>query len=199
MEALLLRSGDRRYGRRAVVVSEANKGRLEVQEILKEVIEKGLAATGHDGWIAMEFANASFQRANSIVLMNRLRSKRVGWQGRKYEPTVDELRRVDEYIDEQHWQLSLVRKRRNDTTQGDDLVEDAADDLIAYFNGYGCDDFRKRNIGMLRIDADSIIVYNDNSDLYQKRAVFTVKIQVPKELKLKVDVVTVEGIEIHKV
>ena len=132
-------------------MSEANKGRLEVQEILKEVIEKGLAATGHDGWIAMEFANASFQRANSIVLMNRLRSKRVGWQGRKYEPTVDELRRVDEYIDEQHWQLSLVRKRRNDTTQGDDLVEDAADDLIAYFNGYGCDDFRKRNIGMLRI------------------------------------------------
>lgn len=180
-------------------MSEANKGRLEVQEILKGVIEKGLAATGHEGWIAMEFANASFQRANSIVLMNRLRSKRVGWQGRKYEPTVGELRRVDEYIDEQHWQLSLIRKRKNDTTHGDELVEDAADDLVAYFNGYGCDDFRKHDIGMLRIDADSVIVYNDNSDLYQKRAVFTVKIQVPKELKLKVEAVTVDGIEIHKV
>jgi hypothetical protein len=35
----------------------------------------------------------------------------------------------------------------------------------------------------LRIDADAIFVYNDNSYLYQKRAVFTVKIEVPKEMK----------------
>ena len=53
---------------------------------------------------------------------------------------------------------------------------------MTWFNGRGARIAHIRD-GNLRIDSDAVIVYNDNSDLYQKRAVFTVKIQVPKELK----------------
>ena len=41
---------------------------------------------------------------------------------------------------------------------------------------------RKRGLAPLIVDDKLIFVYNDNSEIYQKRAVFTVKVQVPKEL-----------------
>ena len=44
-----------------------------------------------------------------------------------------------------------------------------------------CDEFRKNRCANLRIDPSSVIVYNDDSDIYQKRAVFTMRLQVPKE------------------
>ena len=164
-------------------MSIENKTRLEVQEILKSCIEEGLKRFGYTRWSAKEFANASFQNADGVVLMNRLRSHRVGWQAHHYIIPTNSLTRVDELIDEQHWQLSVIKKRTNTTTAGDALAEDVADNLVTWFNGVGCEWLRGSGVANLRIDADSVIVYNDNSDLYQKRAVFTVKLQVPKEVK----------------
>ena len=43
---------------------------------------------------------------------------------------------------------------------------------------------KKRGLAPLIIDDKLIFVYNDNSEIYQKRAVFTVKVQVPKELTM---------------
>ena len=164
-------------------MSAKNKTRLEVQEILKNCIEEGIKRFGYARWSAKEFANASFQNADGVVLMNRLRSRRAGWQANRYAIGAVGLERVDELIDEQHWQLSVIKKRSNTTTADDALAEDVADNLVTWFNGVGCEWLRARGVASLRIDADSVIVYNDNSDLYQKRAVFTVKLQVPKEVK----------------
>ena len=164
-------------------MSVENKNRLEVQEVLKDCIEEGLKRFGYARWSVKEFANASFQNADGVVLMNRLRSHRVGWQANRYTIDADDLARVDELIDEQHWQLSVIKKRSNTTTADDALAEDVADNLVTWFNGVGCEWLRGRGVASLRIDADSVIVYNDNSDLYQKRTVFTVKLQVPKEVK----------------
>ena len=69
------------------------------------------------------------------------------------------------------------------------IAEDMSGILVTWFNGRGCDYFRKFGCANLRIDSDSIIVYNDDSGLYQKRCVFTVKVQVPKELTARQDVV----------
>lgn len=164
-------------------MSIGNKTRLEVQEILKNCIEEGLKRFDYTRWSAKEFANASFQNADGVVLMNRLLSRRAGWQANRYAVGTGGLARVDELIDEQHWQLSVIKKRTNTTTADDALTEDVADNLVTWFNGVGCEWLRGRGVASLRIDADSVIVYNDNSDLYQKRAVFTVKLQVPKEVK----------------
>jgi len=171
-------------------VSTANKNRLEVQKILRDNIIAGLTALGHTGWDVMEFANASMERANKVILMNYLRSTRVGWQGRRYVQVSNTLKRVEEWIDEQSWQLHIICKRTATTSVNDALAEDVASNLITYFNGPGSETLRQSGVASLRIDSENIIVYNDNSDLYQKRAVFTLKIQVPKELTMNQDEMT---------
>lgn len=163
-------------------MSDMKKNRLEVQAILKSCIEDGLAFMQRQGWAVMEFANASFQRADKVVLLNLVGSRRVGWQGRSYGVKNNELTRHDNWFEEQRWQVHCICKRTQSAKPDDEFPEDACSDLIAWLNGRGCDVLRRSKISNLRIDSDSIFVYNDNSDLYQKRAVFTVKVVVPKEV-----------------
>lgn len=176
------------------------KTRLAVQRILRNCIMDGMSFYGISGWGVMEFANASFQSADSIILMNMVRSSRVGWQSEKYsmkdigdgssgESGGVALCRTDEFIEQQDWQIHTVKKRTADMNEHDILAEDMSGILVTWFNGRGCDYFRKFGCANLRIDSDSIIVYNDDSGLYQKRCVFTVKVQVPKELTARQDVV----------
>lgn len=160
-------------------MSVENKGRLEVQKVVRDCILNGLTQTNHTGWDCMEFGNASMQKADKVVLMQYSSHERVGWQGRRYDDTASGLQRTDEWIEQQEWILHVIHKR---TSDGTELAEDIATELIAWFNGPGNEELRKGGIASLPIDAASVIVYNDNSDLYQKRATFTVKLQVPKEL-----------------
>ena len=170
-------------------MSELKKSRLEVQAILKSCIEDGLAFMQRTGWAVMEFANASFQRADRVVLMNLIGSRRVGWQGRSHSLQDGGLVAKEEWIEEQRWQIHCVCKRGQSASPNDEYPEDACSDLVTWFNGMGCDKLRAHGMANLRIDSDSIFVYTDNSDLYQKRAVFTVKIQVPKEVTTGQDAV----------
>lgn len=163
-------------------MSDANKNRLEVQQIVKGAVSAGLAAMGYGGWTVQEFASASFQSADKVVLINLIRSARVGWQASSLVANDDYVARKDEWIEEQSWQIHCINRREGKVTGKEVLAEDIAGMLVTWFNGPGCDYLRMKGCASLRIDGDSIIVYNDNSDLYQKRAVFTVKIQVPKEL-----------------
>ena len=163
-------------------MSEVNKNRLEVQKIIRDVILLGIEKMNLGDWDVMEFANASFQKADKIVLMNLLRTSRVGWQSHYYATIDEQFSRVESYTEEQTWQIHSICKRTDNTTVDDVLAEDIASRLITWFNGPGIDELRKRYVAPLRVDTDSILVYTDNSDFYQKRAVFTVKIQVPKEL-----------------
>lgn len=165
-------------------MSDAKRNKLEVIKVIKDNIESALTAFGHDGWGVMEFANASFQNYDKVILMNLVRTKRVGWQAAYYPVEDNELKRRDEWIEEQSWQITCIRKRDGAVGVSTVLPEDMSSDLVTWFNGRGCDIFRRSNMANLRIASDAIFVYNDNSDLYQKRAVFTVKIQVPKELTI---------------
>ena len=170
-------------------MSTEKKTRLEVQRILRKVIENGLGALGHEGCAVMEFANASFQNADNIVLLNLIGTKRVGWQARDFSPYDAKLVARENWIEEQKWQIHCIKKRPTSNANIRTTAEDIADDLVTWFNCRGCDELRTYGMANLRIDSDAVIVYNDNSDLYQKRAVFTVKIQVPKELTFEQDVV----------
>lgn len=164
-------------------MSNSFKNRLEVQKIIRDVLSAGIEAMSLGEWDIMEFGNASFQRADKIILMNLLRSTRVGWQSTSYGDIDGVFSRTENICEEQSWQIHTICKRKNDTTLDDILAEDVATKLILWLNGEtGMAMLRQRGVAPLRIDAESILVYNDNSDLYQKRAVFTVKIQVPKEM-----------------
>lgn len=168
-------------------MSAENKTRLEVQKILRGIIFKGLEYAGYqvktpvvDGWDCIEYGSASIQKMNRVILMNLIGSKRLGWQEVNYATIDRGFKRKDGWNEEQHWQLHIVCKR----SDGIECAEDVASNLVTWFNGPGCDELRKKGCASTRIDSDNVIVYNDDSDLYQKRVVFTVKIQVPKELTM---------------
>lgn len=163
-------------------MSVENRTRLEVQTVLRSCILEYFNKSSQTGWDAVEFGNFDKVKADKVVTMNYIRSKDVGWQSSTFEGSP--LVRKDRKISQQDWQLQVILKRSASTTDGDILSEDIADNLVMWFNGPGCDYFRKHGMACIRIDTNSIIVYNDNSDLYQKRAVFTVKIQMPKELTI---------------
>lgn len=164
-------------------MSYENKTRLEVQTVIRDNILDAFRFLRKEGWGVMEFANASFQKADKVVLMNYAASRRVGFQAHTHEMDGNDFMRVDSWIEEQSWQIHCVCKRPTNSANIQETAEDMANLLVAWFNGRGCDFFRKYGMSNLRIDSDAIFVYNDNSDLYQKRAVFTVKIVVPKEMK----------------
>ena len=176
-------------------MSTAYKTRLDVQTILRTVILDGLTQLGQTGWGCMEFANASFQKADKIILLNLISTSRLGWQGGDYAMvTIDEdekVRRKEELIELQSWQVHTILKRDSTTNDNSILAEDIASMLISWFNGPGAQALRSNGVATERVDAENLIVYNDNSDLYQKRAVFTVKLQVPKELTIVQNVVDI--------
>lgn len=173
-------------------MSEANKTRYEIQKILSDAVKDGLTkyiGASH-GFGVMEFAQASFQKANKIVLLNPVRTRRVGWQSSTYPVISDALKRKEEWIEEQAWQFHVILKKGDSPVITDMQADDVAQLLIAYFNGVGCDYLRTKGVAPLRVADESIIVYNDDSELYQKRAVFTMKLQVPKELSISQDDMT---------
>lgn len=164
-------------------MSLENRTRLEVQTVLRSCILEYFTKSSQDGWDAVEFGNFNKVKADKVVTMNYIRSKDVGWQHCVYAGSP--LLRKDRKITQQDWQIQVILKRSASTGDGAILAEDIADNLIMWFNGMGCEYLRKNGMANLRIDTNSVIVYNDNSDLYQKRAVFTVKIQMQKELTIR--------------
>ena len=170
-------------------------GSLSVQKVLRSVLLGGLDAVGYDGWTVVEFGNPEFINYDKCLTMQLLRQKRVGWQGHSYEIVNEDFKRKDEWLTEYQYQIQVLLKRPKDATTETLTAEDVADTMIAWLDGPGVAEFRKHSVAPLRIDGASVFVYNDNSDLYQKRAVFTVKIQVPKELMIRQDEMTLDGVE----
>lgn len=183
-------------------MSELNKRRFEVQSILRDAILKGLAATlpkeEAEKWEVVEHGNAALVNADGAVLMKLVRIKNHGWQwdtehvdessdsdGEYGDESEESSESSEEAIDEhqiqlQSWQLHFIRKRTDETTDEDYVVSDVASNIASWFNGRGCEVLRKNSISNFRIDTAQIFEYNDNSDLYQKRVVFTMKLCVPK-------------------
>jgi hypothetical protein len=174
-------------------------GSLSVQKVLRSVLLSGLDAVGYDGWTVVEFGNPEFINYDRCLTMQLLRQKRVGWQGRSYDIINEDFKRKDEWLTEYQYQVQVLLKRPKNATAETVTAEDVADIMIAWLNGPGVAEFRKYGVAPLRIDGASVFVYNDNSDLYQKRAVFTVKIQVPKELTTKQHFVVPNGLELHHI
>ena len=147
------------------------------------------AGSTEKGWSVMEFAQASFNNADKVVLLDYMDSQRVGFQGWEYGGVMnDETKasRTDDWLEQQTWLVHTLRRiKPSDVSATLMTCEDMADILIGWFNGHGAIELKKHGIGTLRIDRNRIFVYNDESELYQKRAVFPLRIQVPQEISLQ--------------
>ena len=161
-------------------MSEWTKGKYAVQKIIRDNVILGMTKFNQTGWDCIEFAQATMQNADKIITMNCTGVDRIGWQGAKFDSVL--RTRTDEWLEEQTWMFQVILKRTNKVVTASTITtQDVASMLITWFNGMGCDEFRRKRCANLRIDPSSVIVYNDDSDIYQKRAVFTMRLQVPKE------------------
>lgn len=180
-------------------MSAENKNRLEVQKILRDATLEGMKALGIKGWEVMEYSQPAFISADRVVMLNMKESRRMGWQGHQYRVENDVLQRVEEWIDEQTWEFHIVAKRKTKTKITDTLAEDTADMLITWFSGLGVEELRKSDVAPLRIRSAEVTIYKDDNDLYQKRATFTMKLQVPKKVVLGANEMVVQGLEVYGV
>ena len=171
-------------------MSNAFKNRLEVQKVLRGTILSALEKLGHTGWGCAEFSSPQYVSFDKCVLMNLVRSEKIGNGGIVYQRSNDSLIGKVEWIDRQHWQIHIIAKRKLNATSSTIVPEDIANELVAYLNTFGVDEFRKCGCAPERIDTTTIFIYNDDNEIYQKRAVFTLKLQVPKELSIMQDEMT---------
>ena len=166
-------------------MSSENKNRIEVQDALIAVIEEGLTLLQYTGWTVMEYAPSQFASFDKVISLQLLRSRNAGWQGHEDRVVDGRPVTVEKWIDQQSWQVQIILKRKRRIDGSSILAEDIANNLSAWLNSaHGVMAMRKRGLAPLIVDDKLIFVYNDNSEIYQKRAVFTVKVQVPKELTM---------------
>lgn len=155
-----------------------NKTRYDVQKILREAIIQGLATIGGGGvnWNVIEFANPALINIDHAILLRYSRTENCGWQY-----TLPNETTAQHQIQKQVWEVHFLEKQSaSGTSDGSFTGEDAASNLMMWFNGPGCDYLRQYNMSNERIDTNSSFVYNDDSNLYQKRVVFMLKVFVPK-------------------
>ena len=166
-------------------MSKENKNRIEVQDALIATIEEGLALLQYTGWTVMEYAPSQFASFDKVISLQLLRSRNAGWQGHEDRMIDGKPVTVEKWIDQQSWQVQIILKRKRRIDGSSILSEDIANNLAAWLNSaHGVVAMKKRGLAPLIVDDKLIFVYNDNSEIYQKRAVFTVKVQVPKELTM---------------
>lgn len=167
--------------------------RLDVQRVLRSVIKEGMAENGYPDFECLEYADAIIATYDRAVFMNHMPSKRVGFQKWTYRgiPNSQWLVRRDEWIDEQTWKLHVLCK----ASDSEVYSEDVAQVLVAWLNGPGSISLRKSRIGVLRVFQSDVSSYNDDSDLFQKRTVVDVTIQVPMAMESNTPVMYPEGVD----
>ena len=126
--------------------------RLKVQKILRSVIDEGLNAMGLSGWAVQEFASPQYVSFDKCVLMNLVRSHRLGWQYDNLTGDDSATVRKDEWLELEHWQLHVIAKRPTAADADSVVAEDVASELVAWLNGPGMDRFRANGGAPERVD-----------------------------------------------
>lgn len=177
-------------------MSEENKTENRVFEILRHVTKQGLEAYEAPGFEVRRFAQANFVNGDGLVLLNLVGTNNIGWQATKYRSSGIYLKRSEEYIEEQHWQFHFLKKMQPKTDTVETITaHDCCMRILAWFNKIGCEKLRQFGIANTYIDQSKVLVYNDDSNVYQRRCVFTVKVQVPKALTTRQDFLDISAIE----
>lgn len=181
-------------------MSAEKRGEYEILSLLRSCVIEGLSTFGiGSGVDVRRFAQANFNHGDKLVLLNLVKTNRVGRQTERYGNAIiqqeSKFARTDEWIEEQTYQISCIKKMLKTDSENTVTAEDISSDLITWFNGRGLDWLREHNLSCYPIDPNSIIVYNDDSDLYQRRPVFNVTVIVNKSFKLAAPCTDVLGVE----
>lgn len=180
-------------------MSDILKTENEMFALLRGCIIEGLSYFGVENFDVRKFAQANFNHGDWLVLLNLTDTSRIGWQSHTYKDVNGNYVREDQWCEEQSYQISTMKRMRSDDTEDTITAEDVSSYLISWFNGPAIMKLREQGVAPLYIDPNSIIVYNDDSDLYQRRPVFTVKIHVPKKFQASATAISALEVETHPV
>ena len=158
--------------------------------ILKSFVEDGLSTFGYTGWSVQQRNSAEIANVNSCVMIEKILDKRIGFQATRYKVS-DSIKQRWEWIDEYTYQVTSLKKRTNVDDTDTISAEDVCNALISWFNSeMGCSSLRSSGMASVRVANERVIVYNDDSGLYQKEPSFDVRIQIPKTKEITVNAVT---------
>lgn len=151
----------------------------QVRAALLKTLELALSEMKVSGFEVKTRNPQVMANADRVVLLDRLYTRRNGFQSREYAPSVrgvpsSPLNEVEVWCEEIGWQISVLRRR--DVT--DDINtftgNDVAKAIVAWFNsGKGAEAMRNRtDVPMAPIFCRESRVrpYSDNSDIHQMEA-----------------------------
>lgn len=192
-------------------MSDSMKTKYEVQKYLIASIKNGLIAFGQTKTVSgktvarfdcVEFGQPMMWKLDECIALNHIANKRIGWQGRTYLTSSLLYYKKSEWLEEQLWNVHVLLKRKmsNGAPTVDTITaEDVAEMLKTWFNDNGCAELRTNHISVLPIDHTDVILYNDDSSLYQKRAVIRMSLIVPKEFQYRENEALGLGVETYPV
>jgi len=167
--------------------------------ILKTFVEDGLAQFGYTEWSVQQRNSAEIVNTNSCIMIEKILDRRIGFQATKYNIT-SSIKQRWEWIDEYTYQITSLKKRTKTDTADTITAEDVCNALISWFNSeMGCSRLRSHGMASIRVASERVIVYNDDSGLYQKEPSFDVRVQIPKTKEITVNAVTTLEVVTHPI
>lgn len=165
-------------------------GKYDVLKIVRANVLNGLMAYGlyetKNGvrectWKCIEANQQSPQNKDKVVTLRLESSNTVCRYGTEYDATGES--RTDSWVDEMSWEICVLKKRMTEPVSSDTITgEDVIDMLIGWFNGPGLDYFREFGIAGLYVLKSSVKPYQDDSDVGQYKASFSLKTRVIRSL-----------------
>lgn len=178
----------------------------QIRAAFISVLEHALQETGVEGFPVLARNPQLMTRDDSIVLIDRLSVKRIGFQGRFYDINELDESRLNErmqWIEEHSWQVSVCRQRQITDTISTQTGDDVVEKLTAWLNSRrGAWHMRHRtDVPMAPVFTSQkrSRTYTDENDVYQQEEQFDFRLQVVQTMTLGEYAVTAWDWETHPI
>lgn len=156
----------------------------QIRAAMLAVLTQALTETGVTGYKVMARNPQVIAGGDKIVLLDRLHTRRCGFQGRDYVGRAPNqvFKEREKWIDEVYWQVSVIRKRLTTDTKTTETGDDVAKRLVWWLNSdRGAAQMRGRSdvpMAPVYCKESRMRPYSDNGDIHQYESLFDVRTQV---------------------
>lgn len=161
----------------------------QIRASVIKVLKQALSETETTGYVVMARNQQKMTNEEDVVLLDKLNTQRIGWQGRDYytiekEDESLELHKFEEWIERITFQVSVVHKRKVTDTIDSLTGEDVVKRLQMWLNSaHGASVMREMTpapFAPFLISQTRSQPYTDESDIHQVDEQFDFGICVPQ-------------------
>lgn len=175
----------------------------QIRAAFIDTIKEALEDLGIEGWKVQARNAQVITSGNKVILVDRLFTRRVGFQGRQYVKSETALKEIEEWIEDITWQISVIRKRKVSDDINTVTGLDISKRLIGWLNsGRGADAMRGRSdvpFAPIFCRESSQKRYEDDSDINQYEASFDFRMEVLQILDFDSPVIKALDIETYPI